>query len=114
MTPAKTTKTTVRKKKDAAVKPPSSPKGKKAAQPRKTKKPNMEGEHTLRPLLDLSPDAVIVIDPHDPSGMWPIIECNENACLMNGYERSELIGHSVDILNVTVGTPEERSAYLAD
>ncbi len=66
----------------------------------------------LRTLLDLSPDAVIVIDPHDPDVSWPIIDCNAAACLMNGFRREELIGHSIDILNVTEGTEEERTAYL--
>jgi PAS domain S-box-containing protein len=31
---------------------------------------------------------------------------------MNGYNREELIGQSIDILNVTSGTPAERIAYL--
>jgi PAS domain S-box-containing protein len=69
-------------------------------------------ETLLRTLLDLSPDAVIVIDPHDPNVSWPIIDCNAAACLMNGFERDELIGHSIDVLNETEGTQEERDAYL--
>src|SRR5688572_17275346 len=102
---AKPVKTTVRKKKDTTAKP-------RATQPRKLKKLVLGKHDTLRPLLDLSPDAVIVIDPHAAGGLWPIIECNETACLMNGYKREEMIGRSVDILNITVGTPEERTAYL--
>src|SRR5688500_11344535 len=72
----------------------------------------MDEKDLLRTLLDLSPDAVIVIDPHDPNVSWPIIDCNAAACQMNGFERDELIGHSIDILNVTEGTEEERNAYL--
>ena len=72
----------------------------------------MDENHLLRTLLDLSPDAVIVIDPHDPQVSWPIIDCNAAACQMNGFERDELIGHSIDILNGTEGTEEERSSYL--
>jgi len=34
------------------------------------------------------------------------------ACIMNGYQREELIGQSIDILNLTPGTPDERMAYL--
>src|SRR5258706_14343771 len=71
-----------------------------------------ESETLFRALFDLSPDAVIVIDPHDSNVSWPIIDCNMAACVMNGYQREELIGQSVDILNLTVGTPEERMAYL--
>ena len=74
----------------------------------------MEEQHLLRTLLDLSPDAVIVIDPHDPNISWPIIDCNTAACRMNGFERDELIGHSIDVLNVTEGTVEERNAYLRE
>ena len=72
----------------------------------------MDEKHLLRTLLDLSPAAVIVIDPHDPNVSWPIIDCNAAACQMNGFEREELIGHSIEILNVTEGTEEERAAYL--
>ena len=74
----------------------------------------MDENHLLRTLLDLSPDAVIVIDPHDPAVSWPIIDCNAAACRMNGFEREELIGHSIDILNVTEGTEEERNSYLRE
>ena len=71
-----------------------------------------ENETLFRALFDLSPDAVIVIDPHFPRVSWPIIDCNVAACLMNGYERDELIGRSIDILNVTSGTEAERMNYL--
>ncbi|HLO28671.1 MAG TPA: response regulator [Anaerolineales bacterium] len=72
----------------------------------------MEEQKLLRALLDLSPDAVVVIDPHDPNISWPIIDCNVAACRMNGFFREELIGHSIDILNVSEGTEAERNAYL--
>ena len=71
-----------------------------------------ERETLFRGLFDLSPDAIVVIDPHDPNVSWPIIDCNRVACVMNGYHRDELIGQSIDILNITSGTAEERTAYL--
>src|ERR1041385_5114109 len=71
-----------------------------------------QGESLFRVIFDLSPDAVLVIDPHDPHVSWPIIDCNLAACLMNDYSREELIGHSIDILNITPGTPAERSDYM--
>ncbi|HSJ86330.1 MAG TPA: response regulator [Anaerolineales bacterium] len=71
-----------------------------------------QSETLFRALFDLSPDAVVVIDPHDSNGAWPIVDCNQIACRMNGYSRDELIGQSVDILNGTLGTREERMAYL--
>jgi len=72
-----------------------------------------QSESLFRGLFDLSPDAVVVIDPHASDVSWPIIDCNLAACVMNGYERDELIGHSVDILNVSSGTAGERDAYLS-
>ena len=71
-----------------------------------------QSETLFRGLFDLSPDAVIVVDPHDPNVSWPIVDCNKAACVMHGYQREELIGQSVDILSLAVGTPDERSAYL--
>ncbi len=69
-------------------------------------------ETLFQALLDLLPDAIVVIDPDDPEGKWPILNCNEAACQMNGYRREELIGHSIDVLNGTTGTPAERAAYM--
>src|SRR6185503_4558270 len=71
-----------------------------------------QSETLFRGLFDLSPDAIVVIDPHAPNVSWPIIDCNRVACVMNGYQREELLGQSIDILNLTSGTPEERMAYL--
>jgi PAS domain S-box-containing protein/putative nucleotidyltransferase with HDIG domain len=69
-------------------------------------------EELFRVLFELSPDAVMLIDPHDPGTDWPIVECNQAACRMNGYAREELLGHSIDIVNLTPGNPAERDAYL--
>jgi PAS domain S-box-containing protein len=71
-----------------------------------------QSELLFRTLYDLSPDAVILIDPHNPNISWPIIDCNAAACLMNGYSRDEMIGRSIDILNSTPGTLMERDAYV--
>jgi PAS domain S-box-containing protein len=71
-----------------------------------------ESEERFRRLFIASPDAIMLLDTSDPSGCWPIVDCNDIACQMNGYTREELIGKSVDILNISVGTLEERAAYL--
>jgi diguanylate cyclase (GGDEF)-like protein/PAS domain S-box-containing protein len=71
-----------------------------------------KSEALFRTLFELSPDAVLLIDPHDPNDSWPIIDGNAAACLMNGYSRSELIGQSIDILNLNPGTQAERIAYI--
>ena len=63
-------------------------------------------------LFNASPDAIVLIDPHNPNTSWPIVDCNEEACRMNGYTREELVGHSIDMINTTVRTPEESIAHL--
>lgn len=72
----------------------------------------LESEERVRHLFTTSPDAIVLIDPHQPEISWPIVDCNEAACQMNGYRREELIGQSIDILNVAPGTKKERDAYL--
>lgn len=69
-----------------------------------------QAEEKFRILFAASPDAIVLIDPYQPG--WPIVDCNEVTCEMNGYTREELIGHTIDILNTSVGTPEERAAYF--
>ena len=71
-----------------------------------------KSEVLFRSLFELSPDAVLLMDPHDPDTSWPIIDCNEAACLMNGYSRDELIGHSIDMLNENVDTQSGRSNFF--
>jgi PAS domain S-box-containing protein len=59
------------------------------------------------------PDAVLLIDPFDTSVLWPIVECNDAACQMNGYRRGELLGKSIEILLEHRGDAAEHAAYLA-
>ena len=66
-------------------------------------------EALFRALFELSPDAVVLIDPHDSKNSWPIVDCNAAACRMNGYSRDELIGHSIDMLNETPGNQSGRT-----
>jgi PAS domain S-box-containing protein len=69
----------------------------------------MESSAQFRTLFEASPDAILLIDPHD---RWPILDCNVAACKMNGYTRDELVGQSVDLLNLTAGDPIEREEYV--
>jgi PAS domain S-box-containing protein len=71
-----------------------------------------DSETRFRLLFESSPDAILLIDPNDPDTSWPIVDCNEVACTMNGYRREEMIGQSIDLLNATRGDPAERKAYL--
>ena len=69
----------------------------------------IESSSQFRTLFEASPDAILLIDPHDE---WPILDCNMAACQMNGYTRDELVGQSVDLLNLTPGDPNERKEYV--
>jgi PAS domain S-box-containing protein len=71
----------------------------------------IQSEALFRALFELSPDSIVVIDPHDAKDSWPIIDCNKAACQISGFGRDELIGQSIDILNATPGTLPERTAY---
>ncbi|MGB8212421.1 MAG: PAS domain S-box protein [Anaerolineales bacterium] len=71
-----------------------------------------QSETLFRSLFDLSPDAVVLIDPHNRKIAWPIIDCNAAACAMNGYRRDELIGQSIDILDEKPESEAERSAFI--
>ena len=73
-----------------------------------------ENVNLFHSLFNLSPDAIILIDPHDPVISWPIVDCNIAACKMNGYSRESMVGHSIDLLNETEGSREERTAYLEE
>ncbi len=69
-------------------------------------------EERFRVLFEHSPDAILLIDPDASDVSWPIVECNDVAGRMNGYTRGEMIGQSIDLLNVVAGTPRERADYI--
>lgn len=71
-------------------------------------------EERFRLLFEHSPDAILLLDPHEPNNTWPIVDCNDVACQMNGYTRDELIGQSLDILRMNTTTPEMDQSYLDD
>jgi len=81
---------------------------------RKTEAALKESVQLFQGLFNVSPDAIILIDPHHPTISWLIIDCNTVACQMNGYSREELVGHSIDVLNEINGTKEERVAYFEE
>jgi len=70
-----------------------------------------EREQLFRGLFNASPDAIVLIDPNHPTISWPIVDCNEASCRMNGYTREEMIGQSIDLLNVSAEKPEKRKTY---
>ncbi len=70
-----------------------------------------ESVQLFQGLFNASPDAIVLIDPLQSDVLWPIVDCNEAACIMNGYSREEMIGQSIDLLNGTLGTLEDRVLY---
>jgi len=73
-----------------------------------------ESVKLFKDLFNASPDAIILIDINHPTTIWPIVDCNEAACAMNGYTREEMIGQSIDLLHVKKTTQEEHGAYFND
>jgi diguanylate cyclase (GGDEF)-like protein/PAS domain S-box-containing protein len=59
-----------------------------------------DSEERFRMLFEASPDSIVLIDPHDPDLPWRIVDANEAACRLNGYQRHELIGLSNNQLRV--------------
>ena len=59
-----------------------------------------ESSEKYRTLFENSPDAMFLVEVSEDDPYWPIVDCNEAACRMNGYTREELIGQPVDILHV--------------
>ncbi len=71
----------------------------------------MESNTRFQMLFEASPDAIVLIDPNDG---WAVVDCNTVACQMNGYSREELLGQSIDILNVEPPRSSERAEYLRE
>jgi PAS domain S-box-containing protein len=67
-------------------------------------------ETYFRLIFQHSPDAILLLDPHQPD--WPIIDCNDETCRMNGYTRKELLGQGIDILHPAPTTREAKARNL--
>jgi PAS domain S-box-containing protein len=63
-----------------------------------------ESEERFRMLFHHSPDAIVLVDPSVDDPSWPIVDCNEAFLAMNGYNRDELIGQTLDTVHVTPTT----------
>ncbi|MEI7634314.1 MAG: PAS domain S-box protein [bacterium] len=71
-----------------------------------------QSEDLFRTLFDESPDSIFIIDPESEITLGRIVDCNEAAARMNGYTRKELIGQSINILNVEPTTGKEWLDYI--
>ncbi|WP_412030458.1 putative bifunctional diguanylate cyclase/phosphodiesterase [Deinococcus yunweiensis] len=58
-----------------------------------------ESEARFRALFEQSADGVVLADPHDREVPWRVVDCNAAFAHMNGYQRDELIGQTLDILH---------------
>ena len=71
-----------------------------------------ESGQRFRQLFHASPDAIFLLDPHDPEVKWSIVDCNKTACEMTGYSRQELIGQSIYLLDTHYRDEHELQEYL--
>ena len=71
-----------------------------------------ESEQRYRALFDAIPDAIILSEPRTDNQFWPILDCNQAACRMNGYSREELIGQCIDIFHKQKQQIHERLGFL--
>lgn len=61
-----------------------------------------ESETRFHQMFEVSPDGILIIDVDTRE----ILDCNTAACQMNGYERHELVGQSIDIINYPLDDDE--------
>jgi diguanylate cyclase (GGDEF)-like protein/PAS domain S-box-containing protein len=66
-----------------------------------------ESEERFRLLFEHSPDAIWLLDPNRVANAWTIVDCNEAAARMHGYERDELIGQTMRFLDSQPTTPQQ-------
>jgi PAS domain S-box-containing protein len=62
---------------------------------KKAERELLENQSKFRALFDYNPNGIFLTDPRT----LKIIDCNEAACVMNGYKRDELINKSINILH---------------
>src|SRR3954464_7438310 len=62
------------------------------------------GLEMLGALWDILPIGVVVLAPGDAATPVVIADCNPAACTMHGYQREELIGQSIDLLQAVPWT----------
>jgi PAS domain S-box-containing protein len=68
----------------------------------------------LRIIWDQSPLSIMLFDPHDAAVPVKIVDCNPLACEMHGYTREEMIGHSIDMLELHPWAAQGYKNHLDD
>jgi two-component system, sensor histidine kinase and response regulator len=71
-----------------------------------------ESEERFRSVFEHSPDGILLVDPHDSSVPFPIVECNNAVCRAYGYTRDELLGQSLHLLVTPRVNPSERPQWI--
>ncbi len=62
---------------------------------RQAEQTSRESEQRFHTLFESSPDGIFLTDPET----LEIVDCNPAACAMNGYDRRELLGRSINVLH---------------
>lgn len=68
----------------------------------------------LRIFWEQAPLSFMLFDPHDPQVPVKIVDCNPMAGEMHGYTRDELIGQSIDVLEVSPWAHRAAKDYIED
>ena len=71
-----------------------------------------ESEARFRIVVEHSPDAIFLMDPHDRAVPWRIVDCNPAAARMNGYSRAELLDQSLHLLKPPAADWIDDEAFL--
>ncbi len=74
---------------------------------RKSEAALRDSEQRFRSLFDLATDGIMLMAPR-PEGALVIVDVNRAACIMDGYDREELIGKPTSFLDV-IESPEKIS-----
>jgi two-component system, sensor histidine kinase and response regulator len=67
----------------------------------------------LRELWDKAPLSIMLFDPGDPQIPVKIVDCNPMACAMHGYNRMELIGQSIDLIEANPWAGQHSAGWIA-
>ncbi len=88
------------------------------AQARSELKQHLDDLHTTLPQLRIiweqAPLSLMLFDPHDPVVPVKIVDCNPMACEMHGYTRQELVGQSIDFVEVKPWAFSGAQAHIED
>jgi two-component system sensor histidine kinase/response regulator len=68
----------------------------------------------LQMVWEQAPLSIMLFDPHDPDIPMRIVDCNPMACESHGYTREEMLGKSVDMLEVNPWATRGAKDHIED